>query len=61
MVKSNAMRRSLTIDEGTLDLIKETQKIIHYRKKVDFDLKDIIHIAFSNPEKIIDLIEKNIG
>lgn len=55
------MRKSLTIDEGTYNLLRETQLIIHDKKKVDFDIKDIVHMAFSRPDRIVELIERNLN
>lgn len=61
MVKSRMMRKSLTIDEGTYALLRETQLIIHDKRRVDFDIKDIVHLVFSRPDRVVELIEKNLN
>lgn len=60
-MKNRLMRKSLTIDEGTYELLREVQLIIHDKRKVDFDIKDIIHLAFSRPERMAELIERNLS
>ena len=52
---------SLNIDNDTKALIKETQKIIHQKKKVNFDLKDIVYLVFKSSEKVADLVSENFN
>lgn len=56
----NELRRSITIDEGTYSLLKSVQSIIRDKRKVDFDIKDIIHIVFSSSKKVIELFGDNL-
>lgn len=56
----NELRRSITIDEGTYSLLKSVQSIIRDKRKVDFDIKDIIHIVFSRSKKVVELINDSL-
>ena len=50
---------TLTVDKEAKLLIKQTQKIIHDKTRVDFDLKDLVYLIFRRPEKAVDLVNEN--
>lgn len=52
---------TLTIDEDAKDLIKQTQKVIHDRKNIKMDLKDLVHLVFKNPDDAANLVSKNFN
>lgn len=52
---------TLTIDNDTKLLIKKTQKIIHNKKNISFDLKDLVYLVFKRPEKAVELVNDNFS
>jgi len=52
---------TLTIDNDTKILIKKTQEIIHNKKNVNFDLKDLVYLVFKRPEKAVELVNDNFN
>ena len=40
---------------------KEMNKNGKRKKKVNFDLKDIVYLVFKSPEKVADLVSENFN
>lgn len=52
---------TLTIDNDTKVLIKKTQEIIHNKKNVNLDLKDLVYLVFKRPERAAELVNDNFN
>lgn len=55
------MFTTLTIDTDAKVLIKDARKILKDRKNINFDIKDLVYLAFKRPEKVADLISENFS
>jgi len=58
---SDARFSTLLVDKDIKELIISTQKIIWNKNRINIDLKDLVHLAFKRPEKVIDLIYENFS
>jgi len=50
---------SLSVEKDTHILLRKIQATIYETRKDDIDIKDLIYLLVSNPDRAIELINKN--